>query len=93
MYEVRTTKQFKSAYKRIARSGKFDRDIFEKIVSLLKEGVPLPPQYYDHTLTGNLTGRRECHIRGDTLLVYEIHTEIKIILLDNIGNHAQVFES
>ncbi len=59
----------------------------------LKDGEELPDEYYDHALTGNLSKYRECHIRGDTLLVYEVDLDQKVVILDDIGNHAQVFGS
>lgn len=93
MYEIRTNKTFKTAYKKILRSGKFRHDKFTEIVESLRQGLEVPSQYHDHALTGNMAGKRECHISGDMLLVYELDLEIKMILLTNIGNHAQVFES
>ncbi len=93
MYEVIYNKKFKSAFKRIVRSGRFDREAFEEILECLADGKELPSKYHDHALTGNLFGHRECHIAGDTLLVYEIHVESNKIILDDIGNHAQIFRS
>ncbi|MDP3962292.1 MAG: type II toxin-antitoxin system YafQ family toxin [bacterium] len=92
MYEIVYNKKFKSAYKKIIRSGRFDIERFQKIVAFFVEGIDLPVQYRDHALTGNLSGRRECHISGDTLLIYEVYVEKKIVVFDNIGNHAQLFK-
>jgi mRNA interferase YafQ len=46
----------------------------EKVVSLLCNGVTLPPAYKDHLLMNsrNYKGMRECHIEPDWLLVYKI---------------------
>lgn len=42
------------------------------VLSLLASGKPLPAQYKDHSLTGNLHDFRECHIEPDWLLMYQI---------------------
>ncbi len=93
MYEIIFNKQFKSAHKRIVRSGRFKHDELEKIMEILSRGEALPTRYHDHALKGNFFGQRECHIGGDTLLVYEIDTQNKIVTFFDIGNHAQVFGS
>lgn len=92
MYHVSHNNKFKSAYKRVSKSGNFKRDEYRIIIKHLSEGKTLPTKYYDHALKGNLLGQRECHIDSDTLLIYEIDLENKKIILANIGNHAQVFE-
>lgn len=43
------------------------------VLSLLASGNPLPVQYKDHSLTGNLQDFRECHIEPDRLLMYQIN--------------------
>ena len=92
MYEIRTEKRFRSAYKRIRHSGRFDEKTFKIVVNYLKDGVTLPPKYNDHALKGNLSAHRECHLESDVLLQYEVDGLEKVITLNNIGNHAQLFE-
>ncbi len=93
MYEIHFNKKFKTAYKKVLRSGKFKFEEFNNIIRLLEKGEKLPSKYWDHSLTGNLIHRRECHISGDMLLVYEIDHINMIVLLEDVGNHAQVFGS
>ncbi len=93
MYEIVYKKKFKTAFKRLVRSGSFKSGDYYRIVKFLIEGTALPHEYYDHALTGNLSGQRECHIASDMLLVYDIDIENKMVTLANIGNHAQVFGS
>lgn len=93
MYGIRANKTFKSAFKRISKSGNFKHEKFNEIIEFLRTGTELPREYYDHALTGNLMEQRECHIEGNMLLIYEVDKENKIITLANIGNHAQVFGS
>ncbi len=91
MYEFSTTKKFKKSFKRIEKSGKFDREEFEKVVYFLINKIELPGSYNDHPLVSNLFGSRECHLAFDLLLVYEINDQNKILALVNIGSHSQVF--
>lgn len=92
MFRIDYNKKFKSSYKKLIRSGNFDYEEYTKIISYFVKNILLPTKYHDHTLKGNLSGLRECHIRGDILLIYEIDLENKKVLLHNIGNHAQLFE-
>lgn len=52
---------------------------------------PLPAQYRDHQLTGSLKDYRECHVRSDILLVYQIHQNELVLLLVDIDSHSDLF--
>jgi len=45
----------------------------------------------DHALSGEWHGYRECHIKGDLLLVYQIHDDVLVLVLVDIGSHPQLF--
>lgn len=92
MYEVVYSRKFKSSYKKLLRSGNFDSEEFETIGGLLETGNALPLKYRDHALKGNLQNKRECHISSNMLLVYEVYTDLKVIVLDDIGTHAKLFD-
>lgn len=50
---------------------------------------PMADKYRDHQLTGNLKAYRECHIKPDILLMYQIeNNEVKLVRL---GTHAELF--
>lgn len=56
---------------------------------------PLPADFKDHALNDNKKYQncRECHLRGDTLLIYRIeNNELELVLL-RIGSHSQLFTS
>ncbi len=93
MFEIVFTKKFKSSFKRVQHSGNFKEANFDEIISFMERGIEIPVKYRDHALTGNLFGKRECHVSSDLLLVYETDEQEKFIKLLNIGNHAQVFNS
>lgn len=51
----------------------------------------LPVKYSDHGLNGEFLDYRECHIKGDLLLIYKIEKENLILILVEIGSHSQLF--
>ena len=61
------------------------------VLSLLATGNPLPPQYKDHQLSGNLQDFRECHIEPDWLLMYQIYEDTLILSATATGSHADLF--
>ena len=60
------------------------------ILSLLVNDIPLPEKYKDHKLTGEWERSRECHIRGDLLLIYE-KPDDGILYLARLGSHSELF--
>lgn len=92
-YFLKDTRTFRKSFKKLKKSGIsiFILDEFIFIVNSLLEGKKLPLQYKDHNLKGNFLGNRECHIKGDLLLVYEIKEEKKCLVLHDIGSHSQIF--
>lgn len=61
------------------------------VLFLLSTGNPLPIQYRDHQLTGNLRDFRECHIEPDWLLMYQIFEDTLILSATATGSHADLF--
>ena len=92
MLKTGFTGQFKKDYKLAVKSG-FNPEKLEKVVSLLCNGVTLPPAYKDHLLMNsrNYKGMRECHIEPDWLLVYKIRKDILILQLIRTGTHSDLF--
>lgn len=86
------SKQFEKSLQKVLASGKVNLKEIEKTIVLLISGNPLPIKYKDHALTGDWKGYRECHIRGDLLLIYKIEKEKLILILADIGSHAYLFE-
>jgi mRNA interferase YafQ len=63
----------------------------ESVVQILASGKKLDPRYKDHQTQGDFEGFRECHIRGDLLLIYKIEKDKLILVLINIGSHSELF--
>jgi mRNA interferase YafQ len=82
-------RQFKSDLKRIGRSGLHRPEELLKVVNLLVSATPLEPKHRDHALTGNWVGFRECHIKPDWLLIYQITPSA--LNLVRTGSHSELF--
>ena len=57
---------------------------------MLQRRETLPVRYRDHALTANQTGLRDCHIRPDWVLIYEIRETELVLLLVETGSHADL---
>lgn len=91
MYTLLKLKTFDKSYKRIHRSGTLKKQAKEslfKAIEMLASGRKLPVEYSDHQLVGELKKYRECHIKGDLLLVYQIHKQELLLILVDIGTHS-----
>lgn len=90
MYKIFYTNRMKKDVKLMKRRGK-DLNRLIRVLSLLAEGNPLPVQYRDHPLTGNLQDFRECHVEPDWLLMYQIHEDTLILSATATGTHSDLF--
>ena len=66
--------------------------LLHEVVIMLAKGEALPAKYRDHQLKGRLSIFRECHIKGDWLLIYRIIEEKLVLSLQSTGTHADLFE-
>ena len=89
MYAPVYTKQFEHDVKRSQRRGK-DMEKFRIIARPLLSGEPLDALHRDHRLVGNYSGRRECHLESDWLLIYK--TEESRLIFERIGTHWDLFK-
>lgn len=89
MLLLKTTSRFLKDLK-LAKKRGYDLDKLEAIVDLLQAQSPLPPKNKDHTLTGEWSYHRECHIQPDWLLIYRI--EATFLILERTGTHADLFD-
>ena len=82
------TVQFKKDVKRQIKQGK-DQKRLIRIIELLLAGKTLSPKNRDHSLRGPWTGRRDCHLEPDWILIYR-RTEHEL-LLERTGSHSNLF--
>lgn len=92
MFELRSTKVYRTAFKKITQHKDFKLKRYNKAIELLISGESLPAVYKDHGLTGSLKAYRECHVQNDILLVYQKHEDVLVLLLVNIGPHSKLFK-
>jgi len=85
------TKKFVKSFDKLITSGKLELDLFHSVVNKIADGEILNLRYQDHKLIGILEGYRECHLKPDILLIYEIRKEELILILLNIGSHSELF--
>jgi mRNA interferase YafQ len=84
------TRQFEKDVKRMKRRGK-NLEKLKIVISSLVTEEPLDPIHRDHKLIGKWSGRRECHIESDWLLIYK--TNIDILVFERTGTHSDLFSS
>jgi mRNA interferase YafQ len=91
MYDLVYTKSFRKSLK------KYKNDIYiideiKDVLHLLQTGDLLPAKYKEHYLKGKYLGFTECHILPDLLMVFNRIKSREIIVLYDIGSHANLFK-
>jgi mRNA interferase YafQ len=91
MRAIERTSRFKRDYRR-EKSGvlgkKLDTLLIEAI-DLLASDRALPHRYFDHSLSGEWSGFRDCHIRPDLVLIYE-KPDGHTLRLVRLGSHSEL---
>lgn len=89
-YIIKATTRFQKDLKKMKKRG-YDLSLLSDIIKKLAEGQPLPIKNRDHSLTGNYSNCRECHITPDWLLIYEIYEDELFLYLTRTGSHSDLF--
>ena len=89
-YAVKPTTKFQKDLKRIQKRG-YEISLLTEIIKKLANGETLPEKNRDHSLSGDYSGCRECHITPDWLLIYEIDNGELILYLTRVGTHSDLF--
>ncbi len=90
MFTPAYTRQFQRDLKRLRRGG-HGLTALKAVLTSLMAGERLSPNFKDHHLIGAWQGRRECHIRPDWLLIYQVDREQNRIIFERTGSHADLF--
>ena len=80
---------FKRSFKKIKLTDE-ENATYIKVVYELLGGIELDKKYKDHPLKGNRKNTRECHIKPDLLLIYQIDNNV--LKLIDIGSHSDLFK-
>jgi len=89
-YQIEISSRFKKDYKLVKKRG-YNMNLLKEVVDLLANGEQLPEKYYDHPLSGEFCGSRECHIEPDWLLIYRIEKDLLVLGLTRTGTHSDLF--
>lgn len=91
MRRVSRTGRFKQDYKRLkaAPLGALLDDLLGKTLAALAADLPLPERYRDHALAGEWKSYRDCHLRGDLVLIYRKPDEQTLELI-RLGSHSEL---
>ena len=91
MRTIEWINQFKRDYKRESKRqhrATLDTDLFPVVDSLAND-QPLEARYRDHSLTGDWTDHRDCHIKPDLVLIYQKPND-DIMRLVRLGSHSEL---
>jgi mRNA interferase YafQ len=91
MRTIDRTSRFKKDYKREARGhhqSTLDADLLA-VLSLLIADAPLPERLRDHALTGAWKDHRDCHIKPDLVLIYQL-PDAETLRLVRLGSHSEL---
>ena len=89
-YHIVMSSRFARDLKIISKRG-YDLDKVKYVINELAKGNTLDPKYKDHQLQGLYSGKRECHILPDWLLIYEIRDDELLLFLARTGTHSDLF--
>jgi len=90
-YSIFPSAKYKRTRKLAEKQG-LDMDLLDWAIDQLAQDIPLPLNWKDHQLKGNMKRFRECHIggSGDWLLVYEKQNTDMILYLLGTGTHTDL---
>jgi mRNA interferase YafQ len=91
MREIERTTQFKRDYKREMK-GRHRSTLETTLTDVLRDlmaDVPLAENRRDHSLSGNWSGFRDCHLKPDLVLIYE-KPDPNILRLVRLGPHSEL---
>ncbi len=87
------TIRFSTQYRKDAKKYRNQPKKMEKVVEILRklrDEEPIPAINRPHKLSGQYTGCMECHVEGDTLLIWIDETE-KVVGILRLGSHSELF--
>ena len=83
------TSRFKRDYKREGRNEATIGPLLAGVVDHLIRGERLPDRLRDHALFGKWKDYRDCHLKPDLVLIYQL-LEGQVVLI-RMGSHAELF--
>jgi len=90
MLEPLYTKPFRKQYRLMMKRG-MNLDKLIKIMDMIINEQPLPPECCNHPLHGKWEGAFDCHIQGDWVLIYNINPKKRTVTFHRTGTHSDLF--
>jgi mRNA interferase YafQ len=90
MLEPIYTKPFRKELKLMQKRG-LDVLKLRKVMGMIINEQPLPPERCNHSLHGEWEGTLECHIQGDWVLIYEVDLAERVVTFHRTGSHSDLF--
>ncbi|MCM1135685.1 MAG: type II toxin-antitoxin system YafQ family toxin [Clostridium sp.] len=90
MLRIVPSNQFKKDLK-LAKKRGCKIEHLRDVVNALAAGQRLGERYRDHSLAGDYSGFRECHVEPDWLLIYRINQDALELFLFRTGTHSDLF--
>ena len=91
MRTIHRTTRFRRDFNRLKRgphADHIDRTL-SAALTMLAADKPLPPNFRDHPMRGAFNDCRDCHLRGDLVLVYRKRSDDSLELV-RIGSHSML---
>ena len=88
MRSVVLKSQFRRDYRKWIEGTVFE-DELRVVMERIAAGMPLEPRHRDHPLGGEWRGRRDCHVRGDLVLIYSLPPGLAVFHC--VGSHSELF--
>jgi mRNA interferase YafQ len=91
MRTIKEVGRFKRDRKR-ERSGRHGAELkglLGEVLGFLAADEPLPERYKDHALIGPWKGHRDCHLKGDLVLIYR-KVGADYLELVRLGSHSEL---
>jgi mRNA interferase YafQ len=89
MMKFETTARYRKDIKRLKKQNA-DLSLLDSVIRTLLDEKALDPKHEDHALKGRYRGLRECHIKPDWLLVYEVDKGELILTAIRTGSHSEL---
>ncbi|GAA9106416.1 type II toxin-antitoxin system mRNA interferase toxin, RelE/StbE family [Helicobacter pylori] len=90
MLKLNLKKSFQKDFDKLLLNG-FDDSVLNEVILTLRKKEPLSPQFQDHALKGKWKPFRECHLKPNLLLVYQIKKQKNTLFLVGLGSHSELF--
>ena len=88
MRSVVLKSQFRRDFGKWVEGGPVESEL-RAVMGRIASGEPLEPRHRDHPLQGVWRGCRDCHVRGDVMLIYSLPAGLAVF--HRVGSHSELF--